>query len=179
MFRKAEYVNDIATGLPEASLESLLLRVTKRCWSAVFSSALRRSLPGHVTPQQLFVLAHLCHRPSQPSTLAREQHVGMSAMTGLVDGLVARGLVERGQDPHDRRAVQLAITDDGRALWGEAQAAVLDVARQFLLPLSPEERERLALALTDLERALESSEGCGERAAASEDAEAAVGAAPR
>lgn len=153
-------MQDVAMGLPDASLESLLLRVTKRCWSAVFSSALRRTVPGRLTPQQLFVLAQLCHEPSQPSTLARDHHVGMSAMTGLVDGLVARGLVERGQDPHDRRAVQLVITADGRALWGEAQAAVLETTRHFLTPLTVGERERLTLALGDLERALALSSEC-------------------
>jgi DNA-binding MarR family transcriptional regulator len=84
----------------------------------------------------------------------------MSAMTGLVDGLVARGLVERGQDAHDRRAVQLVITADGRALWGEAQATVLETTRQFLTPLTLDERERLTLALGDLERAFAQSTEC-------------------
>lgn len=140
---------------PDTTLEALVLRVTKRCGSAVFSSALRRALPGHLTPQQLFVLAHLYHHPSQPSALAREHYVGMSAMTGLVDGLVARHLVERRQDPHDRRAVHLIITEEGRTLWEEAQAAVLESTRQFLAPLTGAERRRLTLALGDLDRVLD------------------------
>ena len=164
-------MQELPTGLSDATLESLLLRVTKRCWSTVFSSAMRRTLPGHLTPQQLFVLAQLDHRACQPSVLAREHHVGMSAMTSLVDGLVARGLVDRLQDSHDRRAVQLAITDDGRAVWGEAQAAVMESTRQVLTPLSATERERLMLALSDLDRVLESehegSTGAGERSATS------------
>ena len=150
-------MQELPTGLRDATLESLLLRVTKRCWSTVFSSALRRTLPGHLTPQQLFVLAQLDHGACQPSVLAREHHVGMSAMTGLVDGLVARGLVDRLQDPHDRRAVRLAITDDGRAVWGEAQGAVMESTRQFLAPLTLAERERLMLALSDLDRVLEAT----------------------
>ena len=150
-------MQDLSAGPRDATLESLLLRVTKRCWSTVFSSAMRRTLPGHLTPQQLFVLAQLDHGACQPSVLAREHHVGMSAMTGLVDGLVARGLVDRLQDPHDRRAVQLAITDDGRAIWSEAQAAVMESARQVLTPLSLAERERLMLALSDLDRVLETA----------------------
>jgi len=154
-------VQELPTGLRDAALESLLLRVTKSCWSTVFSSALRRSLPGHVTPQQLFVLAQLDHGACQPSVLAREHHVGMSAMTGLVDGLVARGLVDRLQDSHDRRAVQLAITDDGRAIWGEAQAAVMESTRLVLTPLSAAERERLMLALSDLDRVLETANDGG------------------
>ncbi|HEY8744965.1 MAG TPA: MarR family transcriptional regulator [Chloroflexota bacterium] len=150
-------MQDLPAGPRDATLESLLLRVTKRCWSTVFSSAMRRTLPGHLTPQQLFVLAQLDHGACQPSVLAREHHVGMSAMTGLIDGLVARGLVDRLQDPHDRRAVQLAITDDGRAIWSEAQAAVMESARQVLTPLDSAQRERLMLALSDLDRVLETA----------------------
>jgi len=70
---------------------------------------------------------------------------------------VARGLVDRLQDPHDRRAVQLAITDDGRAIWSEAQAAVMESARQVLTPLDSAQRERLMLALSDLDRVLETA----------------------
>lgn len=151
-----------STDLTEPTLEARLLQVTKRCWSAVFSAALRRTLPGHLTPQQLFVLANLSHQPCHPSALAREQHVGMSAMTGLVDGLVARGLVERRQDAHDRRAIQLVITEEGRTLWTEAHAAVLETTRHMLAPLSDAERERLSLALGDLDRALETAADCGE-----------------
>ena len=170
-------MQEVRTELPAETLESQLLQVIKRCWSAVFSSAVRRTLPGHLTPQQLFVLSHLGRGACQPSILARESHVGMSAMTGLVDGLVARGLVERGQNQHDRRAVQLAITEAGRTLCREAQAAVLDETRQLLAPLTAEQRERLAVALGDLSHALEATservELAGERAQAGEDDRAA------
>lgn len=145
---------DDATDGTARTLESQLLKTIKHCWSAVFSSTVRRTLPGHMTPQQMFVLAHLGRGACQPSALARESHVGMSAMTGLVDGLVSRGLVERRQNPHDRRAVQLEITDAGRALCTEAQAAVLEETRQLLAPLTAAQRERLAVALDDLAGAL-------------------------
>jgi DNA-binding MarR family transcriptional regulator len=140
------------------SLETLLISTLKRTWPAIFKAALRRPLPGHLTPQQLFVLAHLCHQEAQPSELAREHHVGMSAMTGLVDGLVERQLVERAPNPRDRRAVQLRATATGRALWAEAHAAVLDAARQLLAPLQPAERERLARALADLSRVADTAD---------------------
>lgn len=167
-----------ATTEVATTLENQLLRTIKQCWSAVFSSAVRRALPGHLTPQQMFVLTHLGRGACQPSALARESHVGMSAMTGLVDGLVARGLVERGQNPHDRRAVQLEITGAGRALWLEAQAAVLEETRQLLAPLTAVQRERLAVALDDLAGALDASATdthvAAERAQATESGALAV-----
>jgi DNA-binding MarR family transcriptional regulator len=39
-----------------------------------------------------------------------------SNVTGIVDRLEARGLVERRSDPRDRRVKQLVVTDRGREL---------------------------------------------------------------
>jgi DNA-binding MarR family transcriptional regulator len=136
-------------------LEARLLRTLKHTYTTVFSSLVRRYVPGHLTPQQIFVLGQLCKAPTQPSELARLQHVGMSAVTGMIDGLVARGLVERKQDPRDRRAVCLAATAEGRAMMAEAQTSLLEAVRQLLAPLTPEQRERLDLALADLDFVLE------------------------
>lgn len=141
---------------PDAELESLFLSTIKRSWSAIFSSALWRSLPGRLTPQQLSVLARLKYGSAQPSELAREQHVGMSAVTGVIDGLVARGLVERRHDEQDRRAVWLDVTREGRALLEEAQVAVLESTRELLAPLSSEARARLLIAMRDLAKAMDS-----------------------
>src|SRR5579875_3825583 len=131
------------------SLERLFVR-TLRCAGRVFAPALRRSVPDHLTPPQLFLLNHLREQPAQPSELAREQHVGMSAITAVVDGLVARGLVERCPDPQDRRAVRLVITPTGREVCAEVEARVLEATRELLAPLSPAQRARLGAALADL-----------------------------
>ena len=144
---------------PDTTLEVHFLRVFHNCWAAVLGRALRRNLPGNLTPQQLFVLARLSRCPAQPSELARDHSVGMSTMTGLIDGLVARGLVERQHDEHDRRAVRLVLTPDGDALWHEAEAATYEAVRQILAPLTAEQRERLARTLDDLESLLRPEEG--------------------
>jgi DNA-binding MarR family transcriptional regulator len=141
---------DHTTAGEALDLERLFLHTLRRASRAVFSQALRRGASAHLTPQQLFVLGHLVKHPAQPSELARDHHVGMSAMTGLVDGLVGRGLVERCDDPRDRRAVRLHITPAGREAWEQVEARVVDAARQLLAPLSPAQRERLAAALRDL-----------------------------
>lgn len=156
-------------------LERLFLTVLRRSSRAVFSQALRRDAAAHLTPQQLFVLGHLVKHPAQPSELARDHHVRMSAMTGLVDGLVSRGLVERCDDPRDRRAVRLLITPAGREEWAQVEARVADAARQLLAPLTSEQRERLHQALLDL--AALGAEGEGEGASTSGRAEQLLGGA--
>ena len=45
-------------------------------------------------------------------------------ITAVVDGLVARGLVERQPVEGDRRRVGHALTPEGQALLGQADAAI-------------------------------------------------------
>ena len=60
--------------------------------------------------------------------LARRLHYDASNLTGLVDKLEDRGLLERRADPGDRRAKVIALTDAGlplrEALW---QRLITDV----------------------------------------------------
>mgnify|MGYP003136148997 CR=1 FL=1 len=58
--------------------------------------------------------------PARMSDLADELHIARRSATSLVDDLEARGLVARGRDPIDRRAVTVAVTVAGRRLVAEA-----------------------------------------------------------
>lgn len=58
------------------------------------------------------------------SALAERLAVSRPSVTAVVDGLVARGLVRRGQDKADRRRVMHVLTPRGRALLGAADKAV-------------------------------------------------------
>jgi DNA-binding MarR family transcriptional regulator len=52
--------------------------------------------------------------PLPMRTLAEVLHCDASNVTGIVDGLESRGLVERRPDPTDRRVKHLVLTDKGR-----------------------------------------------------------------
>ena len=54
--------------------------------------------------------------PVRMSDLAAELHIARRSATSLVDDLEQRGLVTRGSDPDDRRAVIIAVTDAGQRL---------------------------------------------------------------
>jgi DNA-binding MarR family transcriptional regulator len=70
----------------------------------------------HVTIHQLTVLGHLRHHTLTMRELASELGVGESAATAVSDRLVRQGLVERHDDPHDRRIVRLELSAAGRSL---------------------------------------------------------------
>lgn len=74
--------------------------------------------------------------------LAQRLCCDASNVTGIVDRLEARGLVERRTAPEDRRVKYLVLTDEGRALRDvHRNALTVDLP---LLGLTPDERRSLA-----------------------------------
>jgi DNA-binding MarR family transcriptional regulator len=71
-------------------------------------------------------------------------------LTTMVDALEKQELVERVPDPNDRRAIQLAITEQGEALI-EPLAQALDSACEAVMgPLDEADRRTLLRLLTRL-----------------------------
>lgn len=84
---------------------------------------------------QYRVLALLGEGSTASSVLARRLAVSPPSVTAVVDGLVARGLVERRSDPEDRRRLTLLLTRDGAkvlaAADNAAEAHLGDIAGYF------------------------------------------------
>lgn len=83
----------------------------------------------------------MANGPTPMSRLADLLHCEASNLTGLVDKLEARQLVERQADPSDRRVRVLALTEDGEKLTHEAWFAVARLCP--CMQLSAEERDQL------------------------------------
>jgi DNA-binding MarR family transcriptional regulator len=66
-----------------------------------------------------------------------------SRMVAFVDALEQRGLLERRQNPHDRRARELFLTEQGREVLQRAFATAVAHEQRLTSDLSPEEREQL------------------------------------
>ena len=81
-------------------------------------------------------------RPVPMSELAEALHCDNSNVTGIVDRLEDRGLVERRSAPHDRRVKMLAVTERGAELR-ERLAERLERAPEALARLSPEDQRAL------------------------------------
>jgi DNA-binding MarR family transcriptional regulator len=80
--------------------------------------------PFELTLPQYRLLALLADGAAMSSALAERLAVKPPTVTSVVDGLVARGLVERHPDPNDRRRLPLALSDEGADLVRQANTAV-------------------------------------------------------
>jgi long-chain acyl-CoA synthetase len=79
--------------------------------------------PLDLSLPQYRVLALLGDGSTASSVLARKLAVSPPTVTAVVDGLVARGLVEREADPEDRRRLTLLLTREGKRVLAAADAA--------------------------------------------------------
>ncbi len=96
--------------------------------------------------------------PRRLSELGRHVLLSQPALSRLVDRLEERGLVSRCVDPEDGRAVNLSLTDEGRALQREIGLSHgRDVARAVTAALTDDELETLRTLATRLHTAQEES----------------------
>ena len=84
---------------------------------------------------QYRVLGLLSEGSSVSSAVAEQLAVRPPSVTALIDGLVARGLVDRRTIEGDRRRMSLEVTDEGRRMITAADTAVdarmADIARML------------------------------------------------
>jgi len=97
---------------------------------------------------QMKALHHL-HGEDDMSVKALGESLGLSlaAMSRAAEELVQRGLVDRAEDPGDRRIKRLHLTDRGRALVLKMRELRMAGFEQFVATLGAKERAQLAKAL--------------------------------
>ncbi|HZF75499.1 MAG TPA: MarR family winged helix-turn-helix transcriptional regulator [Acetobacteraceae bacterium] len=95
-----------------------------------------------LTPPQLAALAglHLLGRTTQ-NALGRAVAMDSATIQGVVQRLLARGLVTAARDPMDRRTLVLALTEPGHAALAHGAACAVRARDELLGCLSAEERE--------------------------------------
>lgn len=78
-----------------------------------------------------------------PRQLAETLMLTTGGMTGRLDKLERAGLLARTPDPHDRRGIQVTLTEQGRELVDVSVVAGLDVQRKAIEGLTSDEVDRL------------------------------------
>lgn len=108
-----------------------------------------------VSPARLSALSVLVFGgPRTIGALAAAEGVTPPTMTRLVAGLVADGLVERLEEPGDRRVVRLQASPTGRATLLAGRDRRVATLGAMLGPLTPKERRRLDQAAAIIEEML-------------------------
>lgn len=107
---------DVASGdVPSVEeLVSAFMAVMGRIGQHFFQRSAEFDLSG-----QQAKAFHELRRPLSMGELAERLFCDASNVTGIVDRLESRGLVERQADPDDRRVRRLVLTGEGRRLWQE------------------------------------------------------------
>ncbi|MEO0829606.1 MAG: MarR family transcriptional regulator, partial [Pseudomonadota bacterium] len=105
-----------------------------------------------LTPTQFAALARLYETQElSQNLLGRRTAMDSATIKGVVERLIAKGLVAVRPDPDDRRVRLLALTAAGRAKFLEAREGAIEARRETLAPLDPDEAaefERLLAKLT-------------------------------
>jgi DNA-binding MarR family transcriptional regulator len=115
----------------------LIARIVERYTHEYDQAAARQDL----TTIQAKVLSCL-DEPLPMHRIAERLGSERSNVTGIIDRLQARGLVQRRQDSRDRRIKNIVLTDAGREL-AQGFRASLNFAAEPLVALEPAEREQL------------------------------------
>lgn len=109
-----------------------------------------------ISSTHLHVLYVLVGRGATPmSKLADQLDVSLPNVTGIVERMVERGLVERLRPEDDRRVVEVRITGPGRQVLDEIDTIKRQEMANVISRLTPEQQARALRAFTDMRIATE------------------------
>ncbi len=110
---------------------SALLPAARSTYSRAVAAAQSRigceDLPG----TGVFLISAMHWSGASLESVIRWMGVSKQAVSQAVDTLVARGYLERTQDPTDRRRVNLSLTERGRAAGKAARSAIERIDREL------------------------------------------------
>jgi DNA-binding MarR family transcriptional regulator len=129
----------VATRPHQQLVEAVLVELSS--WNPrEFIAHFRRWQQGSFSLIHLNVLTLLeTEGPLSMSHLAEELDVSVASMTGIVDRMVNRGLVERGDDPNDRRIVLVHPTAAGARIFEEIDERRRERLGEMLVRLTDKE----------------------------------------
>ena len=102
----------------------------------------------NLSRSQVGVLFHL-HKYGSMGVSDLGDHLGVTkaAVSQMLDRLVQQGLIQRTEDPEDRRVKQIVLTEKGGEVFQESLHARTDWLADLAEKLTDEEKEQVAAAL--------------------------------
>ncbi|WP_141843987.1 MarR family winged helix-turn-helix transcriptional regulator [Humibacillus xanthopallidus] len=128
----------------------ILVAITARSLAAV---------PQVTDPLQMRAMVVLRSRETLSlGQLARSVGIHLTRASRLCDRLVSQGLVDRTDDPANRRQLLLRLTAEGRDVVDEVMRQRAEAIQPVLARMAPASRRALVRALGDFDRAAEGFE---------------------
>jgi DNA-binding MarR family transcriptional regulator len=141
---------------PENSVGFLV----KRCGIVMTQLAERRFEAHKISFTQWMVLMWLTPRVhASPTELSAHLGHDMGALTRMVDELERDGMVRRDRSRQDRRAVEIAVTPEGRRVAYAGKQLMVDVLNELVAPYSRAEVDALISLLQHLLSRLQNAAG--------------------
>ena len=126
-----------------------------RVLAAVIAQSIASADPSLTLPQMRVLTIVSRQGPLNLNAVAQSLGVHPSNATRTCNRLVEAGLLDRRDNPEDRRNVVLTLTPEGHALWegvmNHRRRSIEEVVRR----LTADEREQLAAGLTAFARVAE------------------------
>ncbi|MDR5734495.1 MULTISPECIES: MarR family winged helix-turn-helix transcriptional regulator [Caballeronia] len=93
--------------------------------------------------------------------VALAEHIGIEgpSLVRLLDQLCAAGLVRRDEDPEDKRAKTISLTDEGRAVTARMEERLVSLRERLLKDVSREDLETTLRVLSVFNASVDAASG--------------------
>jgi DNA-binding MarR family transcriptional regulator len=136
---------------PDEPIIKYLVAAIRKLVRTVYLDAYKMSRQYGLTgPQSMVLRLLLQHGSLSSADLSRHLYVTPSNITGIIDRLEKKALVDRLRLPGDRRVVMIGLTDAGRSLSRSLPDPIERKLISELAGLEPEHIQLLAVAMKQI-----------------------------
>lgn len=135
-------------GDEQSQLDLRLIRVWLKVSQAITENILK-DIESHNLSRENFMILELLYSkgPHPVQKISETFSIPSGSITYVVDKLEKKGLVERQPNPNDRRASNVVITEEGRALFDEIFPKHVATISENVSFITNEEKEQLITLL--------------------------------
>jgi DNA-binding MarR family transcriptional regulator len=132
-------IYDPKTFDPKTGIGGLIARVRVKLFEALDEEL----APFDITAAQYVILVNLANGVDSASGLCKGVSYDPGAMTRMIDRLERKGFVRRVRSPEDRRVVNLALTEEGKAVYPKLVARAAAATNRRLRGFTKAEAQQL------------------------------------
>lgn len=156
---------------PMGAFDQTLIQLTatlthaSRAYKSMADKVASQYSLSQATALPVLILGRLGQDGVRPGVLADALGLEPSSLVRVVDLLIENGLIERHDDPQDRRAKLLQLTQDGKTRAAQMEAALIPFRRSVFDGLDPADIGACLRVLSHVQAQIGKPESSGEKLA--------------